>query len=255
MQYVPKMRPIIKKVGDMVMSHFLGAIEIHKKNDRSIATNIDLISEEILKNELCVMLPCSGFIAEETKIQEIREFTWVIDPIDGTKNFARGIPYFCINVALMHEADVIAAVTYAPATQQWFWAERGKGAFRNGIQIIIDDNDSKPLGLLAVISDFRFRHADLTASIKNACKPYEHDVRFRINGAAALDLAYAAAGCFDVVIFENLQWWDAAAGTLLITEAKGMICQHDGSPINASFTSLIAGSPNVCKLILPILNA
>ena len=251
MHYIEAMRPIIKKAGDMVMSHFRNDLQIHRKNDLSIATNVDLMSEEILKNELCVMLPGSGFIAEETKDVEIKEFTWVIDPIDGTKNFTRGLPYFCINVALMHHQEVVAATTYFPAVGDWFYAQKGFGAWRNGLRLSLERKNWLNGGALVVVSDFRLRNCELLGKIKHQLK--EHGVRFRVNGAAALDLAYVASGAFDVVLFENLKWWDAAAGVLLISEAGGTICQYDQSPVDRSFRSLIAGHKELCRLILPTL--
>jgi len=254
MQYVEAMRPIIKKAADLVMSHFRGTMEIHRKKDLSIATDIDCMSEEILKNELCVLLPRSGFIAEESKIQDPQEFTWVIDPIDGTKNFTRGIPYFCINVALMHHQEVIAAITYYPAMDEWFYAEKGFGAWRNGVRLNMETKGWLDAGALVVVSDFRLRHCELLGKIKHQLKSLEHGVRFRVNGAAALDLAYVASGSFDVVMFEDLRWWDAAAGTLLISEAGGTICQYDLSPVDRSFRTLIAGHRDLCNLILPVLS-
>ncbi len=251
MHYVEAMRPIVKKAGDLVMSHFRSDLEIHRKNDSSIATNVDLMSEDILRNELCVMLPGSGFIAEETKEVEIKEFTWVIDPIDGTKNFTRGLPYFCINVALMHHQEVIAAITYFPAVGDWFYAQKGYGTWRNGVRLYLDKQNWLDGGALVVVSDFRLRHCELLGKIKHQLK--EQGVRFRVNGAAALDLAYVASGTFDVVLFENLKWWDAAAGVLLVHEAGGTVCQYDLSPVDRSFRSLIAGHKELCSLILPAL--
>ncbi|MCX5923857.1 MAG: inositol monophosphatase [Candidatus Dependentiae bacterium] len=253
MKYIETMRPIIKKAGDFVMSHFRGSIEIHRKKDLSVVTNVDLISQEMLKHELSLALPGSGFIAEESKDHDIQEFTWVIDPIDGTKNFTRGIPYFCINVALMQGAEVIAAVTYYPAMDEWFYAQKGEGAWRNGIRLSMESRGWTQAGALVVVSDFRLRQCELLGKIKHQLKDIEHGVRFRVYGAAALDLAYCAAGSYDAVLFENLGWWDAAAGTLLITEAGGMVCQHDRSPVDRSFRSLIAGHKEICDLIVPAL--
>ncbi|HSW75998.1 MAG TPA: inositol monophosphatase family protein [Candidatus Saccharimonadales bacterium] len=253
MQYIEIMRPIIKKAGDMVMSHFRGSLQIQRKKDLSVVTNIDVMSQEILLHGLCRALPGSGFIAEEAKQHEIKEFTWVIDPIDGTKNFVRGLPYFCINVALMQHKEVIAAVTYFPAMDEWFYAQKGAGAWRNGVRLDMTQRNWSQAGALVVVSDFRLRHCELLGKIKHQLKHIEHGVRFRVCGAAALDLAYCASGSYDAVLFENLKWWDAAGGTLLITEAGGTICQYDGSPVDQSFRSLIAGNKEMCDLILPAL--
>lgn len=250
MEYVDIMRPIIQKAGDLVMSHFRNTLHIERKQDRSIRTDVDVLSEEILKNELCVALPGSGFIAEETKVHEIKDFTWVIDPIDGTKNFARGLPYFGISVALMHHKDVIAAVTYIPAVGDWFYSQKNCGAWRNGVRLQCGGQQWKDAGALVVVSDFRLRQCELLGKIKHQLKALEHGVRFRVCGAATIDLAYASAGMFDAVLFENLGWWDAAAGSLLVAEAGGMVCQYDGSFLTPSFKTLIAGDPQICRLIM-----
>lgn len=251
MEYVEAMRPIVQKAGHMIMSRFRKDYQINYKSDRSIQTDVDLLSEDILKTELCSLLPGSGFMAEESKVSEIQEYTWVIDPIDGTKNFARGLPYFGINVALMHSKKVIAAVTYMPAMSDWFWAELGQGCWRNGERVFIGDTGYRQAGVLAIASDFRLRQAHMLVKIKESLKHIEHGVRFRVCGAAAVDLAYVAGGSYDVVLFENLKWWDAAAGVLLVAEAGGWVSQYDQSFVTPSFRSLIAGNPGICQLILP----
>ncbi len=250
MKYVTKMKPIMQQAADIVMSYFRQDVAIHRKQDRSIATEADLASETCLKQGLAELIPGSGFIAEESGNGQGNEYTWVIDPIDGTKNFSRGLPYFCINVALMKDDDLVAAVTYYPAMQEWYYAELGQGAWRNDVRLRLDQPNWQDKGALVVISDFRVRQSQLLVSIKQACKPLTH-VRFRVYGAAALDLAYTAAGTFDAVLFENLGWWDAAAGVLLVTEAGGYVAQYDGSPVNKSFKTLIAGHRELCDRILP----
>lgn len=251
MKYIDKMKPAIKKAGDLVMSYFRGDFVVHRKKDRSTATDADLASENLLKEELQKIIPGSGFIAEESGDGQGNEYTWVIDPIDGTKNFSRGIPYFCINVALAQEGKLIAAVTYYPAMQEWYYAELGAGAWRNDTRLMLDKPNWKDKGALVVISDYRSRQAGMLDTIKSACKSVTH-VRFRMYGAAALDLAYVAAGSFDAVLFENLGWWDAAAGVLLVSEAGGFVQQYDGSKVDRSFKTLLAGHKDICELILPV---
>lgn len=252
MNYIEIIKPVVQKAGNLVMSHFRKNMTIHVKKDKSIRTDVDLASQQILIDGLTQALPGSGYWAEEAENQNSREFTWVIDPIDGTKNFVRGIPYFCINVALMHRSEVIAAVTYQSVTKEWFWAERGSGAFLNGQQITLQQRWEET-GALVVVSDAMLRNDKFLNKVKQAFKTIEIDVRFRVNGAVALDLAYASSGMFDVVIFQNLHWWDAAAGVLLIQEAGGWVTQHDGSEVGPAFKTLIAGDPQLCKNIINLI--
>lgn len=247
------MRPIMQQAGDLIMSHFRQEITISYKHTLGIQTNVDLLVESLLKQQLCAALPGSGFIAEESKIQEIKEFTWVIDPIDGTKNFAKGLPYFCINVALMHYHEVIAAVTYQPVTKEWFYSQKDYGFWLNDQQLRLKKG-WKQTGALIVVSDAMLRNADFLNQLKASLKDVECGVRFRVNGAAALDLAYVACGVFDLVIFQNLAWWDMAAGVLLVCEAGGMVSQHDGLPVTLKAKTLIAGDTELCHKVMSILH-
>ena len=250
MKYVEIMRPIVKQAGIMIMDHFRQSIHIEQKKDKSIRTEVDLLVEKFLKDQLCAAISGSGFIAEESKNVDIQEYTWVIDPIDGTKNFVRGLPYFGISVALMHDLKIIAAMTYLPVMQECFYAELGKGSWRNGQRLILQNKGWMDSGVLIVVSSFRLQQVDIIDRLKQQLKSLDFGIRFRIFGAATLDLAYAAAGSLDIVIFENLKWWDAAAGILLVSEAGGWISQSDGSNVTQSFTSLIAGDSELCQLIV-----
>lgn len=248
--FVDKITPIVQQAGNMVMSRFRKDFKIHYKTDGSFCTDADLVSEQFLKSELQALIPGSGFIAEESTQHNIQEYTWVIDPIDGTKNFARGIPYFGINVGLMHGDRVIAAVTYMPAMGDMFWAQAGHGSWLNGQRLSIQDEGYVRTGALIVISAARLRQEQNLAKIKGALTHLEHGVRFRVCGAAAVDLAYAAAGSYDVVMFEGLKWWDAAAGTLLVTEAGGYVSDYHHQKVTPAFKTLIAGNPSLCKAVL-----
>ncbi len=254
MDYIKLMQPVVQKAGDFVISCFRKNIQISSKNGHGIVTNVDLESQQILLEGLMQVLPGSGYIAEEAKDQKIADFVWVIDPIDGTKNFAREVPYFCINVALMQGSQVVAAVTYQPVTGEWFCAQSGLGMFLNGQKVELRQSWQQT-GALVVVSDAMLRNQQFLNQIKQAFKSLEIDVRFRVNGAVALDLAYTAAGMFDVVIFQNLHWWDAAAGVLLVQQAGGWVSQHDGSAVDAQFKTLIAGDPELCKMIMLLLKS
>ena len=252
MNYIKLMQPVIKQAGDLVMSHFRKNIRISSKNGQGIVTEVDFLSQQILIDGLTKALPGSGVIAEEGKISHMQEFTWVIDPIDGTKNFVRGLPYFCINVALMHHDKVIAAVTYQPVTNEWFCAQKGQAVFLNEKPCQLQQR-WKQAGALVVVADAMARHENFLNQVKGLFKNLGIDVRFRINGAVALDLAYVSAGMFDVVIFQNLHWWDAAAGVLLVQEAGGWVSQYDGSMVDQQFKTLIAGDEQLCTMIMKCL--
>ncbi|MBP6892445.1 inositol monophosphatase [Candidatus Babeliales bacterium] len=253
MNYVQLMQPVIQQAAELAVSHFRKNMTVFYKKDLSIVTDVDLAVQQILIDGLIKALPGSGYLAEEGKISHIQEFTWVIDPIDGTKNFVRGLPYFCINVALMHASKVIAAVTYQPVTDEWFCAQKGLGAFLNGQPLKLSD-EWRQTGALVVVADAIARNNNFLNQVKASLKIVDNGVRFRINGAVALDLAYIASGMFDVVIFQNLAWWDVAAGILLVQEAGGWVSQHDGLMLDQQSKTLIAGDPQLCKMIINLIN-
>lgn len=250
MNYIEKIVPIIRSVGDEVMQHYRTNFKITAKDAWSFYTEVDLMSQKRLQEELIALLPGSGCIAEELNVYSKHEFTWVIDPIDGTRNFARGMPYFGISVALMHNSEIIAAVVYMPAMQDMITAQKGLGTWINGKKIFIDQERYRSSGALIVTSARRLGRSQEISNIKKALESASMGVRFRVCGAAAVDLAYAAIGVYDVVLFENLKWWDAAAGILLVLEAGGHVSDYQNKMVNESFRTLIAGNPELCKKIL-----
>lgn len=253
MNYTIPMSVAVKKAGSVALSHFRSNMKVYKKVDGGFVTEVDFAVEDLLKQDLKTILPGAGFYAEESGITDGNEYVWVIDPIDGTKNFERGLPYFCISVALMHHQEIIAAVTYAPFVKDLFYAQKGFGAWLNDKRLLLQSRDWHLGGVLAVVSGGYIQSKDKLNLIKSACKSVTGEVRFRVYGAAALDLAYAAAGMIDVVMFEQAKWWDIAAGILLVQESKGLAVSYSGELIKQSSVNLIAGNSTVCKLILPTL--
>ena len=251
MKYAEQLQSLVQEAGQLVVSYFRSDLTIHRKKDKSFATNADLAVEKLLKEALLDIIPGSGFIAEESGNGSGNEYTWVIDPIDGTKNFSKGIPYFCISIALMQGQEIIAGVIYNPMAADCFIAEKGSGCFLNGQRITLQKKDWQEKGALIVISDFRARQAGVLQDLKDGLKESGVHARFRLYGAAALDMAYAATGGFDAVLFERLRWWDAAAGILLIKEAGGFVAQYDGSEVDMSFKTLLGGDSQICQMIIP----
>ncbi len=250
MNYMEKMIPIVQSVGDEVMRHYRTAFKIIQKNPWSFYSEVDLLSQKMLQEKLQSLIPGSGYIAEELDVYDKKEFTWVIDPIDGTRNFVRGMPYFGISVALMQDQEVIAGVVYMPAMHDMVSAQKGMGLWLNGQKFSPDFTRYQQEGALIVSGSIKRGKRDLSLSIKQALHHLEHGVRFRACGAAAVDLAYTAIGVYDAVLFENLQWWDAAAGILLVAEAGGHVSDYQNKLVDGSFKTLIAGNRTICTQIL-----
>src|SRR5262249_33106562 len=127
-----KVEPIVKHAGHLLLSQFRKPITWHTKADKSIVTEIDVASETLLKRELTAVIPEAAFWAEESGKQGNADYFWVIDPLDGTTNYAHGLPYFCISVALTYKNVPIWGCVYQPVLDEFFYAHKSKGAFLNG---------------------------------------------------------------------------------------------------------------------------
>ncbi len=170
-------------------------------------------------------------------------YYWVIDPVDGTNNFAQGIPFSCISVALVSQQEIIIGIIYDFHRDEMFVASRGNGAYMNGQPIHVS---SKAILQEAIISSPIAYRGQVSSKDRGAFWKALEEVdkeccSIRVLGSAALSLAYVACGRLDVALFDRLSWWDVAAGTLLIQEAGGIVTTFTGGPIDHSFKTLIGG--------------
>lgn len=251
MKYFEKMNQVMRASGDLVLQYFQHDVRADHKADGSIVTIADVENERFLKKELAKIVPSAGFYAEESGQENIdKDYVWVIDPIDGTKNFARGVYHFCISVALTYQGNPVVAAVYHPVLQNLYYAEEGQGAWLNGKQKLEITAKQYVQGSLIVIDDMRAKQIDLMKGAENVFEQKHVSVRFF--GAAALDAAYVAAGSVDLLMYERLGWWDAAAGVLLIQEAGGVVTQFDGNPVRADYKSFLAGEKTMHGKFLPV---
>lgn len=232
---------IVKKAGEILLSYFRRTIQVHRKHHGGLVTEADLASENFLKAELGKLLPEAAFWAEESGKSGEAEYHWVIDPLDGTTNFAHGLPYFCISVALTHNHNPIVGIIYQPLLNECFTAVKGEGAFCNNQQIMVSEVKSMAESMIVVGLPY-VKSGYYRALLQDFKKVALKSFAVRHFGAAALDLAYVAAGRLDAVFFEKLGWWDVAAGRILIEESKGIITDFEGLPIFPDFISCLASS-------------
>ncbi len=232
-----KTQEIIKKAGDLTLSFYNKMHTFYYKSNGSYATQADLEVEEYLIKELKALPLDASFFAEESGIAGDKEYVWVIDPIDGTSNFAHGIPYFCINIALTYHHEPILAFTYQPLLKELFTAKKGCGAFLNDKKLSVSSTDNVQkafFGTYLTFSDtFLYQKVGLLKA---------QNASIRGLGAGALDIAYCAAGKLDACFYEGTLWWDIAAGSLLLKEAGGMVSNLQGSEINAKNSSFLGGN-------------
>lgn len=198
------------------------------KGSMDFVTNIDKEAEKRLVKALSIILPEAGFIAEEnTSTKKGERFDWIIDPLDGTTNFIHGVIPFCISIALKDENDLVLGVVYDPIQKECFYAWTSGGAWLNGNPITVSSKQRLNESLVAT----GFPYTDFTlideymASLR-VFMTNTHGVR-RL-GSAAIDLAYVACGRFEAFYEYHLKPWDVAAGTVLIKEAGGTVCDFEG---------------------------
>ena len=247
-----------RKAGRKLARDFgeVAELQVSKKGPADFVSAADTKAEEVLVEELTKARPGYGFLAEERGVVEgtDKTHTWIIDPLDGTTNFLHGLPHFAINIALEREGAVVAAVTFNPANNELFWAEKGRGAFLNDKRLRVSARSHLIDSLLATGIPFAGRpgHAQFLKELHQMTQRVAGVRRF---GSAALDLAYVAAGRFDGYWERGLQPWDIAAGGLLVLEAGGTVVNADGGPFVPAEGSVCAANAELQALILERLKA
>jgi myo-inositol-1(or 4)-monophosphatase len=215
---------------------------VEHKGEIDLVTAIDRRSEEAILRVIRAAHPGHGVLAEESgRGGGGAEHLWVVDPLDGTTNYARGFPFFCSSVALAHRGRVVAGAVYHPLLDELFTAVRGRGARLNGRRLLVSAQPALDQAFLA--TGFPY---DIRRSRRNNL---DHFRRFatrclaiRRAGAAALDLSYVAAGRFDGFWELKLRPWDIAAGSLLVEEAGGLITGLDGRPWSLAVRDVVASN-------------
>lgn len=202
---------------------------IEEKAENDFVTRIDREAESAVIETIKKSFPEHGFIAEESGVETTdSDFTWIIDPLDGTTNFVRGIPHFCVSIALIEKNRITQAVVYDPIRNDLFTASRGSGAQLNGYRMRVTDR--KTLQDAVICTAFPFRHKDTyDTEIARFGRVFHQSGDVRRTGSAALDLAYVAAGKFDAYYENHLKPWDVAAGELLVRESGGLVTDYAGN--------------------------
>jgi len=202
--------------------------EIMFKGAVDLVTHFDRKSQEMIFRRLSAAFPGHGFLAEEgLSLPGTSGCRWIIDPIDGTTNFAHTFPIFCVSIALEQKGEVVGGVVYDPMRDELFEAVRGRGAFLNGARVRVSDIPELGKALLATGFPYDVR----TSSFNNVREFNAFIVRaqaVRRCGSAALDLCYVACGRFDGFWELKLKPWDVAAGALIIEEAGGRVSDFEG---------------------------
>ena len=230
-------------------------LTVTSKGPNDFVTEVDQAAERIIIETLLSAYPDHAILAEESGRSmgsHTSDYVWIIDPLDGTTNFIHGFPQYAVSIALAFKGKVEQAVVYDPARNDLFYATKGRGAFMNDKRLRV----SKRIRLADALigTGFPFRKGD---NFKRYMKIFEELMPLcaglRRPGAAALDLCYVAAGWYDAFFETGLHPWDVAAGSLIVTEAGGLVGNFTGEADFLYQREVLAGSPKVYAQLVPIL--
>ncbi len=248
-----------RRAGDVIVRSLdrVGALTVSEKGRNDFVSEVDRAAEQVLIAAIRKAYPSHGFLAEESGAQAGDDYTWVIDPLDGTTNFLHGFPQFAVSIACRHRGRAEVAVVFDPTRGELFTAERGAGTQLDGRRLRV----SQRAGLEGALVGTGFPYRENRKWLKPYLAMLENVMNatagVRRPGAASLDLAYVAAGRLDAFWEVGLSPWDTAAGNLLITEAGGRVGDFTGGEYRDG-GHLLVGSPRVftalAEMFAPLLD-
>jgi myo-inositol-1(or 4)-monophosphatase len=244
---------IAREAGAFLKERLHTEHSIDYKGEINLVTEADRNSEQIITSRIQDLFPDHDIMAEESApISRGSEYRWIIDPLDGTTNYAHGYPVFCVSVALQRRNQVILGVVYNPMLEELFVAERGKGAFLQESKICVSSTRGLAEGLVATGFPYDVReNCRDTLACFNEMIPSAQTVRRA--GSAALDLAYLAAGRVDGFWELRLKPWDTAAGWMLVEEAGGMVTDLYGRPYWLESPAIVASNGRIHEELIAVL--
>ena len=268
--WVPKASAIAEEAGARLREFLAAGVETEYKGDVDLVTVADRTAEKLIKERLSEAFPGHGIYGEEgTRERMDGEFRWYVDPLDGTTNFAHGLPQFCVSLGLEQrlvqrqvqrdaalgtdqDGTLVAAVIYDPMRDELFTAERGKGAWLNGKPMRVSHTPELAEALLATGFPSRKRHDSPNVHFYHEFTLRSHGLRRA--GSAALDLASVASGRMDAFWEFNLNPWDTTAGVLLIEEAGGRVTDFSGGEFKLDSREVLASNGLIHNELVGLFN-
>ncbi len=227
----------------------LDQLSVQQKASNDFVSDADRTADHAIAQEILKHYPNHSILSEESSIEGDPDHVWIIDPIDGTRNFIQGMPHFCISIAMEFKGTLQHGVIYDPIREEMFAASRGKGAFVNAHRLRV--NNKKSLESTLLVSDIPTRcHDWLDDYQAMIAKLMRIPADVRCTGSSALDLAYVAAGRFDACITPGLKRWDMAAGALLVREAGGSCIDFNGGDDWSKTGNIIAADFRMAALLV-----
>jgi len=247
-------RQAVKEAGEILTGLFGNLKHINKKGEIDLVTEADIQSEKAILKVISENFPGDGFLTEESgEIDNNSERLWMIDPLDGTTNYAHSFPFFAVSIALQVKGEIVLGQVFNPILNEHFEAVKGQGAFLNGRPIKVSRTVTLKESLLATGFPYTI-HKDNKGVIEIFTRMISHAQGIRRPGAAAIDLCYVAAGKFDGFWEQGLNPWDTAAGSIVINEAGGMLSDYRGERYSPFQKTIVAANPHIFKEMLTVLN-
>lgn len=232
---------IAREAGKYQVSRLNTVFKVENKGAIDLVTEVDKTCEAMIVAHLRKNFPDYDVLAEEgSNTSSNAEYKWIIDPLDGTTNFAHGYPLFCVCIALEHKGQIVMGVIYEPNRDELFTAEKGKGAFCNGKPIHVTRRDTLLESLLVTGFAYNFKQEEKLNNFDHFRNFMLKSLAVRRDGVAGADLCYVACGRYDGFWELYLKPWDIAAGSLILTEAGGKVSAFDGSAFDVYGSEILA---------------
>jgi myo-inositol-1(or 4)-monophosphatase len=243
-----------KAAGEIQTELFGHLKHIKKKGEIDLVTEADIQSEKAIIKILNEEFPGDGFLTEESgAINSDLERVWIIDPLDGTTNYAHSFPFFAVSIALQVKGEIVLGTVFNPVLNEHFQAEKGAGATMNESTINVTQTTAMKESLLATGFPYNI-HKDYKDVLALFEQMLTRAQGVRRPGAAAIDLCYVACGRFDGFWEQNLNPWDTAAGSLIVQEAGGMVSDYKGEAYSPFQKTILAANPHIHAEMLKVLN-
>ena len=247
-----------REAGHLLAERLGRALQISNKSELDLVTEADLASERLIIERIRTFYPRHSILAEESGAsapaeQDAQsEWRWIVDPLDGTTNYAHGYPCFCVSMGLAHKGRLELGVIYDPVRDELFTAERGQGAALNGRRIQV--SQTRTLNSALLCTGFPYDVRERSEFARHFTNFIMNAQAVRRDGSAALDLAYVACGRFDGFWEEGLHPWDVAGAVLMIEEAGGRVSHYDGTAFDIYSAPILASNGLVHEQMMHVLS-
>jgi len=242
-----------REAGAFLHASYRGALTVEAKEDKSLVTNVDREAERLIVERILAAFPGHDIVGEERgRTSQGSDHCWIVDPLDGTHNYIRGMTAYGVSIGVQKEGSFVAGVIFMPETDELYVAERGSGAFRNGKRIRVSQRPALSTCTMAFDSELRLETERKLRVLKALCREV---FNIRLVGSAARNLSHVAEGTLDGVIEFSEKLWDFAAGVVIVTEAGGIFTRFDGLPLSATDTAYVASNGVIHESLLRIIES